>query len=77
VISDHRFEPRVESVLQVVSEVDYYDERVVTLPPNEYLCQDCGLAESAHETARGVLPLALKFRCPACVEAGAEVCPHG
>jgi predicted RNA-binding Zn-ribbon protein involved in translation (DUF1610 family) len=67
VIRDHRFEPRTET---------WYRTDPADLPPNEYLCADCGLAESAHETARGVLPLALKFRCPACVEAGAEKCGH-
>lgn len=63
IVTDHRFEPRVQ-------EID-------GLAPNEYLCQDCGLAESAHAMARGMLALPKAYRCPTCVEAGAELCAHG
>lgn len=39
-------------------------------------CVECGLAESAHVSAIGTLPLALKYRCPRCVEEGVDPCPH-
>lgn len=47
IVSDHPFEPRLEPV--GVEGKDAATGWVyVELPPNEYLCKHCALAEAAH-----------------------------
>jgi hypothetical protein len=47
-------------------------------PGNYGNCTICGLARSAHaDQDDGFIPLSRTYRCPHCVNVGADPCPHG
>lgn len=70
IVADHAFEPRVSEV-----GVSYAGWSYIALPPNPYLCAECGLAEAAHErSSTGGYDPPGRYRCPRCVERGTRVC---
>lgn len=71
IVSGHAFEPRTSEV-----GVSYAGWSYIGLPPNPFLCAECGLAEAAHEHSTGPYRPPGPYRCPLCVERATPVCRH-